>query len=341
MTQTRFSGYPRIALALVALVLCSAFAAPVLAATKYTQGSPEISAVIDGVNEFTPGQNATIHVLVKNTGVSALKQLDHGTIDPEDLPTTAKQMTVGLGSGSGDIIIKTDPQMVGDIKGNGNPLRVNFIAKITENATYGEYQMPLTVRYQYLRPIEQEMGDVFQFTYNTEEQTIPLTIRIKPLVQIEVPHVTSDPLTAGSEGYVYLNIQNTGPASGKMTVAKITRNGNSAVIPTDSSVFIGDFPGGSVAECKFKVSIAKDAMNNTYPLDVAVTYTDREGAVVTSRPTTIGLPVNGKAIFNVTSSIPVLTPGSGSTLEVRYRNDGVTTVYNAQARLSTARAVHY
>jgi len=335
MTQTRFSGYPRIAIALVALILCCAGAAPVLAVTKYTLGSPEISATVDGVNEFTPGQDATIHVLIKNTGVNALKQLDHGTIDPEDLPTTAKQMTVGLGSVNSDIIIKTDPQMVGDLKANGNPIHVNFNAKITENATDGEYQVPLTVRYQYPRPIEQEMGDVFEFTYTTAEQTIPLTIRIKPQVQIEVPNVTSDPLTAGSEGYVYLKIQNTGPSAGKMAVAKITRNGNSPVIPTDSSVFIGDFPRGGVAECMFKVSIAKDAMNKTYPLDLAVTYTDREGAVVTSRPTPLGLPVSGKAVFTVTSPVPVLTAGSGNTIEVRYRNDGVATVYNAQARLSS------
>jgi len=335
MTQTRFSGYRRLAMALVALILCCAITAPVPAATKYNLGSPEISATVDGVNEFTPGQDATIHVLVRNTGVNELKQLDRGTIDPEDLPTTAKQMTVGLASGSTDILIKTDPQMVGDLKGNANPIRVNFVAKITENATYGEYQMPLTIRYRYVRPIEQETGDVFEFTYTTAEQTIPLTIRIKPLVQIEVMNVTSDPLTAGSEGYVYLKIQNTGPAPGKTAVAKITRNGNSPVIPTDSSVFIGNFPSGGVEDCKYRVSVAKDAMSKTYPLDVAVTYTDPEGVVVTSRPTTIGIPVYGKAVFNVTSPVPVLNSGSGSTIEVRYRNDGVATVYNAQARLST------
>nr|WP_320162359.1 S-layer protein [uncultured Methanoregula sp.] len=334
MTPARVSGYRRIAIVLIALIIGSAVVAPVFAATKYTGGSPVFSASIDGVNEFTPGQNATIRILVKNTGLNGLKQLDHGTIEPEDLPTTAKQVTVGLASAPDNIIIKTDPQMLGDIRGNGNPITVNFAAKITDNATAGEYQVPVTVRYQYLRPIEQETGDVFQFTYNTAEDTFPLTVHIKPQVKIEVLEVKPEPMTAGSEGYISLKVQNAGPENGSMAAVKIIRNGNSPVIPTDGTIFIGDFPSGGVAECRYKVSIAKDAMNKTYPIDIAVTYTNREGTVVTSRSTTVGIPVLGKTPFVVVSPEPKLAPGSGSTIDVRYRNDGVVTAYNAQARLT-------
>jgi hypothetical protein len=333
MTPARVSGYRRIAIAIIALILCSAAAAPVFAATRYT-GSPEFSAAVTGVNEFAPGQDANVRILVKNTGLNSLTQLDHGTIDPEDLPTTAKQVTVGLASGNDDIIIKTDPQMVGNIQGSGNPVTVNFKAKISENATSGEYQVPLTIRYQYLRPIEQEVADTFRFTYTTAEDTIPITIRIKPQVKIEILQVTPEPMTSGSEGYIDLKIQNAGPENGRMATVKLLRNGNSPVIPTDGTVFIGDFPSGGIAGCRYKVSIAKDAMNKTYPVDIAVTYTNREGAIVTSQSTTTGIPVYGKTPFTIISPVPGLTPGSGSTIEVRYRNDGVATAYNAQARLT-------
>ena len=46
-------------------------------------------------------------------------------------------------------LIKTDPQMVGDIRG-GNTVTVQFKAKISANATAGEYQLPLTLQYRYL-----------------------------------------------------------------------------------------------------------------------------------------------------------------------------------------------
>jgi len=334
MTNTSLSWHHHAAIALVTLMICSAIVAPVFAATKYTEGSPVFSASISGVNEYVPGQNATIQVLVKNTGLNELKQLNWGTIEPEDLPSTAKLVNVGLASGNNDIVIKTDPQMVGDIQGTGKPVAVNFVAKITDNATTGEYQLPLTIKYKYLRPIVQESGDTFQFTYNTEEKTIPLTIRIKPQMKIDVVELSPDLIAAGSEGYVSMKLQNTGPEAGRMATAKIIRNGNSPVIPTDGTVFLGDFPSGSVAECRYKVSIGKDALNKTYPLDVAVTYTNKEGAIVTTRLTTVGIPVYGKPGFTVISPVPTLAQGSGSTIAVTYRNDGIATIYHAQARLT-------
>ncbi|MFA4877302.1 MAG: S-layer protein [Methanoregula sp.] len=326
--------FHRISLALIAMVLCTVAVVPVSAATKYLGGSPEFSATVSGINDFSPGQEATIQVLITNSGLNSLKQLNHGTIDPEDLPNTAKQVTVGLASDSSDIIIKTDPQMIGDIPASGNPVTVKFTAKITENAATGEYQLPLTIRYIYLRPIEQETGDTFQFTYDKATDTLPLAIRIHPKFKVEILEKTSDSLTAGSEGYLNLKIKNNGLENGRMASARIIRSGTSPVIPTDGSVFIGDFRSGSVTGCRYKVSIARDALNKTYPLDVVVTYTDHEGAIVTSQPVTIGIPVYANTPFTVLSSAPALVPGSKTMLEVQYRNEGVATAYNAQVRLN-------
>ena len=94
MTPKGFSGSAGTALLVVTLLACSALiAAPAAAATKYPEGAPSFSAAVTGVNEFTPGEDATISILVKNSGLNPVKQLDRGTIDPEDLPNTAKFMT--------------------------------------------------------------------------------------------------------------------------------------------------------------------------------------------------------------------------------------------------------
>lgn len=316
------------------IVGIAVLAAPVTAATKYVGGSPQMSASIVGVNEFQPGQDATISILVKNTGTPDMKQLDLGTIEYEDLPTTAKFVTAGLASESPAIIIKTDPQMVGSIPASGTGTTIKFAVKISTNATAGEYTLPLVLSYEYPRVIRQEKADVFEYTYNNVNETIPVTIRIKPEVKIAVLEAAPEPLSAGTAGYLSLKIRNDGPENGTRAVVKLNRNGKSAIIPTDSTVFIGDFPSGGIAECRYKISATDDAVNQTYPVDVVVSYTNREGSIVTSKTETIGIPVNGKIFFTIVSAAPSLQAGTQASIEVQYRNNGYVTARDAQARIT-------
>jgi hypothetical protein len=346
MTSTSFSGYTGTALAIILLCICSVgVVMPVSADTVYSQvsgspittakylgGSPSLSASVIGTNEFTPGEDATISILVKNSGVNTMKQLNHSTIEPEDLPTTAKFVTISLTSDSNNITIKTDPQMINAISAGGSGVTVQFNAKITTNATEGEYQLPLIINYKYPKIIQQERDTEFEYTYNTANVTVPVTIRIKPVVKIAVLEADSDTLSTGTEGYLRLKIKNTGPENGRMATARIV--GSGAVIPTSSSFYIGDFPSGSAVDCRFKIVASADAMNQTYPVGVYVTYTNNEGTVVTSQPEIVGIPVNAKTSFSVTSPVPAVAAGSDSTIKVRYQNNGNLTVYNAQSRLT-------
>ncbi|MDD4136645.1 MAG: S-layer protein [Methanoregula sp.] len=333
MAFTSFPGYTGTALVMIFLCICSAaVVAPVSAATKYLGGSPSFSASVVGVNEFSPGEDATISILVKNSGVSTMKQLDLGTIDYEDLPTTAKYVTIGLTSDSDAIVIKTDPQMVGSIPSGGTGVTVTFNAKISTNATTGEYQMPLAIGYQYPDVIRQEKADEFEYKYIAADDTLPVTIRIKPVVKIAILEAIPDPLSTGTEGYLHLKIKNVGPENGRMATVKIV--GGGAVIPTDSAIYIGDFPSGNVTECQFKIAASSEATNKSYPVGVYVSYTNREGAVVNSDPEIIGIPVNAKTSFIVTSPVPAVAAGSLSTIKIQYRNNGNLTVYAAQSRLT-------
>jgi hypothetical protein len=115
---------------------------------------------------------------------------------------------------------------------------------------------------------------------------------------------------------------------------KLLRSGESAVIPTDTNVYIGAFPRNGVVTCLYKVAISADAQAQTYPVDVAVTYTNAEGDTVTSTTETVGVPVADKLRFNVTSPPAVVTQGSTSVVTVEYQNLGTVTAHNAQARLS-------
>jgi hypothetical protein len=344
---------------LVFLLICTL---PVMGVTTYLDGSPRMSAAIYGVNDFSPGQDAVISIIVLNSGVSTMKNAwvggsnavpvttrpdlskdniddqyaswqGSGTITRDDVPTTAKMVTVGLVSGNAPIIIKSDPQNLGDIATQASKT-LKISAKITANATEGEYQLPLTITYTFLADSSQPAADTLQSKYVTTSDVVPLTIRIKPQVKIDVLEVTADNLTVGTGGFVTLKIKNQGFEDGKKATVKLLRNGMSPVIPTDSSVFIGDLPRDGIVTCRYKVSISSDAEKQTYPVDVALTYENGEGDVVTSSRVTVGIPVGGKVTFAAIPESASVIPGAEQVIVVRYQNTGEIPVYAAQARLS-------
>jgi hypothetical protein len=317
----------------ILLILCACLIAPVLAGTKYTAGSPELSAYISGTNEFTPGNSTYLTIVVQNTGLNEFKFINSGIVDRDDLPNTAKFLTVTLNPGNAPIIIKSDPQMVGDLKG-GTTAAAPFSIKVKSDAPAGTYQIPLTLNYTYLYSADQFGVDTIQYYYKTVTENVTLPIKIKSDVSIDVLSATPEHLNVGTEGYINMKIQNTGSDFGTKSVVKILQSGNSPIVPTDSSVYIGDFPPGSIANCRYKVEVSSDAQPQSYPVDVIVVYQNKEGDFVPSRSDTIGIPVGGKADFAIISPPPELNPGNKKVINVEFKNTGDTTVYSAQARIS-------
>ena len=306
---------------------------PVMGVTTYLGGSPLMSAAIAGTNEFTPGQDTTIFVTVQNSGVNNLEFTTIGTIERDDIPTTAKLVTVGISAGDAPVVVKSDPQIIGDIKSQGVNT-VSFHTKILSDATEGEYHLPLTIMYAYLASSDQGSSDVLQYNYKQVSETIPITIKIKPQVRIEVLESVPANLYVGSEGYLNLKIKNAGIEDGKKAVVKLIRNDASPIIPTDNSVFIGDFPRNGTVSTRYKVAISSEAENQTYPVNVVVMYENRDGDVVSTATETIGIPIGRKIIFSITSGTVQVLQGSQGVIEVEYQNIGDSIAYNAQTRLS-------
>jgi hypothetical protein len=347
-------NYSRYALISLALVLCCM---PVTGATTYLSDGPQISASILGANEFSPGQDAVISVIVQNRGLNSMKTSWAGGSDPaaavirpdlskeyypwqgsgtiarDDVPTTAKLVAISLSAGGAPVVVKTGPQNVGDLASQMSAT-VKIATKITSEATEGEYTLPLTVQYTYLAASSQESADILTSDYKRVNATVPLTIRIKPSVKIEVLEAIPENLSVGTGGYLNLTIKNTGFEDGKKATVRLVRNGNSPVIPTDSNAYIGDFAQDAVVSCRYKVAISGEAENQTYPVDVVVSYENRYGETVTSAAETIGVPVQNKLTFAVVSGVASVVSGSEQIITVTYRNTGAQTAHQAQARLS-------
>ncbi|OPY36900.1 MAG: hypothetical protein A4E35_01739 [Methanoregula sp. PtaU1.Bin051] len=318
---------------IILAVLCACVINPATAGTKYMSGSPEISVYISGTNEFSPGDDITIPVVIENSGLNEFKFSQSSIVDRDDLPNTAKLMLVSLTAGDAPLTIKSDPQMIGDVLG-GSTIITSFEAKVSRDAASGTYLLPVFLNYTYLDIAEQYGTDSIRYYYKNKEVTLSLPIKIKPQLSIDVVSAETEHLNVGTEGYLKLMIRNSGYDDGKRAVIKIIRNGGSPIIPTDSSVFIGDFPSGATAECRYKVSVDPKAERSTYPIDVVVVYENNEGDTVTSPSETVGIPVGGKIDFAIISSPVKIHPGEKKVIAIEYKNIGDTKVYSAQGRIS-------
>jgi hypothetical protein len=304
-----------------------------MAGTKYMSGSPQLSVYLSGTNEFSPGKDILIPVIIENSGLNEFKFIQSSIVDRDDLPNTAKLLAVTLFSGNAPLIIKSDPQMVGDLKG-GSTATSTFNAKVKSDAPSGTYNLPIHLNYTFLESAEQDATDSIRYYYKTTDLILLLPIKIKPDISIEVLSAQPDHLNVGTEGYLNIKIKNTGYEDGKKAIVKIKRSGNSPITPTDSSVYVGDFLVGAIVECRYKVSVASGAERSTYPVDIEVIYENKEGDSVTSRSDTIGIPVGGKIEFDVVSPPADMNPGNKNVISVEYKNTGDTTVYSAQGRIS-------
>jgi len=238
-----------------------------------------------------------------------------------------------MGSGAAPVVIKTDPQMVGDIAGQAQAT-VMFSATVSADAAGGTYDLPLNISYTQFSYVDQYGMDTFRYYYMPGNVTLTVPLVIKPAVIPRVVSATSDQLVAGAQGYLNLTIQNIGSLDGAKATVQVVQNDNSPVSPVDSSVYIGNFPAGSTVSCQYRVAVAKDAGNKTYPIDIVVDYQNAEGNMVPSQTRTVGVAVGSKVSFAILSPPVEMSPGSKRTIQVQYENTGDSTVYSAQARIS-------
>ncbi|MFA4860094.1 COG1361 S-layer family protein [Methanoregula sp.] len=320
-------------LVLIGIAIAFFIPIPAQAGDQYQAGSPVLSASLSGTNEFSPGQEVRLPIVVKNTGLNEFKFSKSSIVDRDDLPNTAKFLTISLGAGSSPLIIKSDPQMVGDLKASSTTTGT-FTVRIPSDTPTGVYYLPVGLNYTYLYNANQYGTDTIEYSYKVKNENVEIPIHIKPDVRIHVVSQNIRNLNAGTEGYIDLVVKNNGHENARDAIVVIARNGQSPVTPTEGTVYIGNFPENGIANCTFRASVTSNAEAQSYPLDVYVRYKDHNGDTVTSDIETIGIPVGGKIGFAITPDPQSIAPGQKKIVTLKYTNTGGATAYQAQARIS-------
>lgn len=327
----RRKNWTAIFLALV--LLAGTLVIPAMAETKLMTGEPSVTAAVYGKNEFSPGENATLTLIIQNTGVNQWKFVNSKIENAADQPSTAKLLQVTLHEGDAPLTIQSNSQIIGALKASDFAF-VTFDTKIANNAPAGIYNLPLNMNYTYIWTADQYSQNTIHSYYRPVNMTISLPIKIKPVMKIAVPSAVPDHVNAGNEGYIHIQVKNIGCEPGNQTILQIAQSGTSPITPTESSEYIGDFLPNATINATFKIRVSEDAHAQTYPLDVFTTYVNSEGDTVNSDLVTVGIPVGEKMDFVIRSPTETLAPGETKTVSVIFQNTGNTTAYSAKARLS-------
>jgi len=302
-------------------------------AVKYLDESPQLTATIEGTNEFFPGKEANLVVVVENRETAGTKILLPGTEGWPDRPGTAKLVRVTLRAGDAPALVRTDPQMVGDLPPSSTA-KVPFTLKFLENATGGSYLLPVVLNYTYLSFAEQRGYETLASYYKEDSIVLPLEVKVTPRVFFTVKGMQADDICSGQDGIISVTLENTGVLTGKDTTARIVRHGKSPIVPVDGNAYIGEFAPAESVNVSFRIHVQEDAQAAMYPLDTIIEYRDSEGSPVLSDPVTVGIPVLGEVSFSLSPEEITIPRGGSREFEVTFKNTGPVTVRSAQARVS-------
>ncbi len=307
---------------------------PCMAGDRYLSGGPDLFVSLGSTSELIPGATTELPVTIGNKGTITMEFYNYLSMQPMYLPTTAKSTIIELLPGDAPVLVRSNPQIIGDVSA-GQVVPATFIVDVPQAAAAGNYTMLARINYSYVPGVEQQGTADMAYNFKEEETELPLPIEIRRMVILAVEKVQSNDLSAGGEGFIDFTIRNTGQDTGNGTSLFLVPEGASPVVPYSNSVYIGEFPPGSTAQPRFKVAVSSEADPMlSYPLSLYAAYKDFEGAAATSPSVTAGVSFQDKVSFERVSAPSVVNPGATNTVSVTYKNTGNSRVYNAKARIS-------
>jgi len=172
-----------------------------------------------------------------------------------------------------------------------------------------------------------------ELLYRQEQQTLPVTFRVMGEVRPSIISERSENMVPGSQGYLVVEVNNTGYATGEEVTLGIVPSDNVTFQMVDNSVFIGRFAPGNVTTIKARIAVKDHTGAGSYPAILVGEYRDTDGMFRTTPEVPLGITVSGGAEFEAVTKDLAIGPGGTETITVSYRNTGDTPAYDAQARI--------
>ena len=154
------------------ILIMACIVSPALADVKYTGGSPNLSAYVSGLNEFTAGSDITIPVVISELRSQSVPRKYRQYHCPRRSPQHRKVRHGKMSAADAPVVIKSDPQMIGDIPGQTTETVV-FSATVNADAPAGTYLLPIDISYSTLSSVDEYTAQpMFQNYYQQHNVTL-------------------------------------------------------------------------------------------------------------------------------------------------------------------------
>lgn len=325
---------PWLPIFVIAIFLCCT---PCLAAGYLyldTGTQPTLSAHAEGDTRYYPGDTFAMTVILTNKGRDKAMQVEPLLSPTAYDPSTALGVLIRPRVGDAPVTLKSLPTVAGDI-GSWDQVPVTILGTVYQNATPGVYSIPLEVTYNYVYAIPMVGSDytTIEVLYHRNQQTIPVPIRVMSEVRPVVISEHSENMAPDTQGYLVLEIMNTGYSTGEDVSFNIVPSNNVTFQMVDSSLYVKRFNPGNVTTIKARIAVKDHTGAGSYPALLEGQYRDTEGVFRNTRSVPVGITVSKGAVFEAVTKDLTITPAGTETITVAYRNTGDTPAYNAQARL--------
>ncbi|WP_324760499.1 COG1361 S-layer family protein [Haloarcula sp. GH36] len=290
------------------------------AATAAVTGNPEIEVALAD-NTVSVGEETTFDVVLSNNGELDSSSLRNPSLHNE--VTTARGLTVDVGSNDAPISISTSRQLTGDLA-MGSSRTVSFDVSVDDDADPGTYRVPVELNYDYYSYISETIGSRDS---ESGSQTEYVTVRVSDDATFDVVDVDSS-ARVGSTGGVELTVENTGEtAATDAAVTLASQNGEFTVGGGEqSSRFVETWESGESRTFQYRVASSSDAEPEPHNFGLSVAFDNTDGVRTESVDNTVGIapaPEQSFAVVNTSSTVPV---GNTGEYELTLRNDGPVTV---------------
>ncbi|KAA9398879.1 sialidase [Haloarcula sp. CBA1130] len=316
---------PRTILTLAVVALLMASGTAIAAVT----GSPDFDATFVD-NTVTPGEETTLDVVLVNSGTIDSGSSTQGVQSSE--VTTARGTTVKVNDGDAPITVTTSKQAVGSVP-EGKTEPISFEVSVADDASPGDYTVPVIVEYEYTSYISENDGARDE---ETTTERIELELEIDDDAAFDVVNVDSG-ARVDSTGTVAVTVENTGdePAREASVTLQSTNPELTVGSDTSSSRFIDTWAAGEQRTLRYRVGASGDARAEPYQFDLQVDFDDTSGVRKSATASSLGITPAREQTFTVESTDSAVAVDDSGTYNVTVRNDGPVTVSDATVQLTS------
>ncbi|HKL29402.1 MAG TPA: hypothetical protein VJ898_09050, partial [Natrialbaceae archaeon] len=250
--------------------------------TNVVEGTPDLNASTPDAR-LSPGQDGTIGISLTNDATID----DNGGTHPAEARQRAgeaRSIEVNVSdTRDAPITVETGRQSVGTIQDGQSSGPHTFNVHVDEDAEAGTYTIEATTEYRHARRVEYQYNNYTEsYEYNetvvTRTETETVTVVVEPEARFNVTAVDHD-VPLGGEGIVSVEITNTGDENVTESTVSLTSSDSDFYFGSGtatSEATVGVWKAGETKRLRFRAGTVEAAVDRSYPIDVAVSFTNSD-----------------------------------------------------------------